>query len=402
MSILALALLALLGVTDADRRAEVVEIAEAIERHAPEYGRSPWRVAALAVKETRVSLSPVGKLGECGPMQVMGWYLEPPRRCNVLQEATGGTLAALDMLRQWETLSKKRMRQRPPWLAYDCFAVGRACLKKTSRRPWRATRRLARIEAQLHGTASAMLATRRAMDSTITIGGRPHESQFLEGLHIEKVRPFFARARTRLTDAIVIHESAGPNPEKRMRANRWGTHFVLHRDGRVCQHNDVLDKLSHATGMNDRSVGIEIVNRYYPKASTPPVAKIDPACWAHKGAYLLPSQAQAEACAAIVGALTNVSIDDPREPGHLGLSVPRLFAGWDPDQERFWLVQKPGAWYHSGVSPHCHSIRPSRADGPFLALYCFLRLAKGLDAIEAWEGAIIAARESRKPSLARL
>ena len=174
--------------------------------------------------------------------------------------------------------------------------------------------------------------------------------------------------RNTVCDAIVIHESAGLNPEPRLRANKWGCHFVIHADGKTEQGCDIGRACSHAPQMNRRSVGIEIINPYYPPARGLWIDAID-APWAHKGKYLCPTLDQLEACAVLVDVLTSACWE--------GVEIPRA---WAMSPGRFPMSAAHEFWPGAGVLPHCHSVKPLRADGPFIALYTWLRLNSGMSA----------------------
>ena len=109
-------------------------------------------------------------------------------------------------------------------------------------------------------------------------------------------------------------------------------------DGALTQHGDLAtDILWHASQHNGASFGVEVVNPYYPSYLKPglPWQRVIKAPWAHKGAYVLPTPAQAEAVASLARWATSApasGIGSPsrRQPssmrcmclGHSGASVP--------------------------------------------------------------------------------
>lgn len=110
-----LALVALLPRADP---VDLADISAAIEATHGEY--DPWTLAALVVRESSGRLDVVGKLGECGPTQVMGWYLRPKRTCAELADPLTAIQSTVQMLRYW---SERRPREDP----WQCYASGRKC-----------------------------------------------------------------------------------------------------------------------------------------------------------------------------------------------------------------------------------------------------------------------------------
>ena len=129
------------------RRAEVYNLASAIVDH---HGQEdPWTLAALAVKETRANTQIVGKLGECGAMQVMGWHLRPARSCKWLQTTDGSVKGAVIAMAQWREWAPADV---DPW---GCYAAGTGCIHGHGQE---ATARLFAIRAQMiSGTRGAGL-----------------------------------------------------------------------------------------------------------------------------------------------------------------------------------------------------------------------------------------------------
>ena len=123
---LALLILAMLEATappaghTEQRQAEVVALAVAIVEHHGE--EDPWTLAALAVKETRANTGIVGTRGECGAMQVMGWYLRPKRNCAFLQTPEGSVIGAVQAITQWRDWAPADV---DPWA---CYAAGMGCV----------------------------------------------------------------------------------------------------------------------------------------------------------------------------------------------------------------------------------------------------------------------------------
>ena len=138
------------------------------------------------------------------------------------------------------------------------------------------------------------------------------------------------------------------------------------------------DRLAHAGGHNGPSVGIEVVNPYYPKYMRPMLRwkRVIDAPWAHRQRYVVPTLEQAEATSELVRLLTGGDI--------AGLAIPRVWRGLARTtmaMNRLLDGDKriPGVYAHT----YFH-----HADGSWLALYAWLRLEAGLPPCVAYEEAI--------------
>jgi hypothetical protein len=99
----------------------------------------------------------------------------------------------------------------------------------------------------------------------------------------------------RKVDELIIHESVTRSAVSTvavLQRRKLGVHLIVAPDGRVFQHADLAHaRLAHAGGHNGPSVGVEVVNPYYPyllRDDLPWRRTID-APWAHKDAYVLPT-----------------------------------------------------------------------------------------------------------------
>lgn len=65
---------------------------------------------------------------------------------------------------------------------------------------------------------------------------------------------------------IVIHENAGTSNPFRLSNSfkKYGYHLSVDRDGYIVQYTDLRHKIAHAGQMNGRSIGIVVLNPYYP------------------------------------------------------------------------------------------------------------------------------------------
>ena len=99
-------------------------------------------------------------------------------------------------------------------------------------------------------------------------------------------------------DEIVLHESVTGSRTATvnvLKARGLSVHVIIDRDGSVTWHADPTEQCAHAGGRhNRRSIGVEVVNRYYGAQAGPNETTI-PAVWAHRGVYIVPTLAQMEA-----------------------------------------------------------------------------------------------------------
>lgn len=165
---------------------------------------------------------------------------------------------------------------------------------------------------------------------------------------------------------VVVHESVTRTADDCVRVlkrRNLGVHIIINEHGKVYRHNDYLTQVvSHAKGHNRTSVGIEVINPYYPKytrAELPHGAFID-APWAHKGQYTLPTFDQCLALYQVISVLLD----------HPSLNIPNTWVGHDAEKSRFALGPVKGADdIHEGVLAHHYF---DHADGAFPVLCAFL------------------------------
>lgn len=95
-------------------------------------------------------------------------------------------------------------------------------------------------------------------------------------------------------DQLVIHESVtrtAADAVKVLKRRKLGVHYCIDRDGTISHHAPVAKATAHGgAGHNRRSIGIEVINPYYPKYAKG-ADKVG-AVWAHKKEYVLPTDAQ--------------------------------------------------------------------------------------------------------------
>lgn len=195
--------------------------------------------------------------------------------------------------------------------------------------------------------------------------------------------------KRKVVDEIVLHESVTRSTEITigvLKRRNLGVHFIIGPDGKITQHGDlVLDQLAHAGRIhNSRSIGVEIVNPYYPKYNfCGPWSTIIQARWAHQKQYVVPMPEQAESTYLLVKAL--LATKEER------FNVPTNWIGFDPTKKRLAMARITRARLPvAGVIAHTAF---GHADGAWPMLYCILR-EEG-DPRWAYENAIILATTNR-------
>lgn len=199
---------------------------------------------------------------------------------------------------------------------------------------------------------------------------------------VDKLR---TRSRAgRAVTEIILHETVTRSVADTIRIlerRKLGAHLVIGPDGVVTQHGDLAkDRMAHAgRGHNGPSVGIEMVNPYYPKYLNKPDMPWDmviDAPWAHKKQYVVPTPAQAEATAMMVKWLTSADAE--------GLSIPRRWLGVAKD--RVAMGRIPLRKRRSkGIYAHHYF---GHADGAWLVLYSWLRIEVGMNPSDAHREAV--------------
>src|SRR5690606_36552228 len=100
---------------------------------------------------------------------------------------------------------------------------------------------------------------------------------------------------------LILHETVTRSVDSTVKVllkRKLGVQLIVGPDGEVTQHGDLADdRLAHAGGHNSPSVGIEVVNPYYPKYASAkhPWKRVIDAPWAHRRRYVVPTPEQAEA-----------------------------------------------------------------------------------------------------------
>jgi len=223
--------------------------------------------------------------------------------------------------------------------------------------------------------------------SHLIVGGERHPAP--EGLLVtatfeDGAVRFARRKRAVPVTMVVVHESTTRSAATCiavLERRGLGVHLLVHPDGNVTQHGDLLsDRLGHAGALNPASVAIEVVGPYYPTALRPglPWTDVIEAPWAHRGGYVLPTRAQAEATAQLLAWLSGPQANAAE------LAIPRRWVGVDGTTLALCALPRdrrapaPGIWAH-GYAAH--------ADGWWPLLYAWLRLEGRLASDAAYDEA---------------
>lgn len=212
----------------------------------------------------------------------------------------------------------------------------------------------------------------------------------VDGIDVEQGRPFAASEREpEQVTQVIIHESvttSAANADSVLRRrkidgrrNVLGVQAMIGEDAIVTQHNDLAtDRLVHAARHNGRSIGLEIVNPYYPRhlRAGMPWRRVIDARWAHERRYVVPTRAQLESLVAVLRGIFAAS-------ARKLIAVPKAWPG--VERGRISMSRHAGLIEAPGVQAHAYS---AHADGAFPVLYAYLRLERGLSATDAYTTAI--------------
>jgi len=187
-----------------------------------------------------------------------------------------------------------------------------------------------------------------------------------------------SRREKKVTE-IILHETVTVNTGITigvLKKRNLGVHFIVGPHGDITQHGDpVLDQLAHAGWPhNGLSVGIEIVNPYYPAYNSDgPWDTVLDARWAHKKKYVVPLPDQLEATYQLVTRLLEINTPE--------FHVKDKWVGLDAKRKRLAMARVTGAKYPmGGVMAHAAF---GHADGSFPLLYCILRKEAEMNQVTA-------------------
>jgi hypothetical protein len=202
---------------------------------------------------------------------------------------------------------------------------------------------------------------------------------------------FRNQTRSRPVTQLILHETVTrswkatvdvlkPKSAANPGGRGLGVQLMVDPDGTVYQHGDLAtDEHWHAGGHtpdhNPSSVGIEVINPYYPKYAPKdgPWKEFIDAPWAAEGKYCVPTMVQSEATCMLTAWLTSPDS---------GLSIPRTWLGVKDEKMAFGRLPPMG---DPGVYAHYYF---GHADGCWLVLYCWLRLECGFTPEESWHRAV--------------
>lgn len=190
------------------------------------------------------------------------------------------------------------------------------------------------------------------------------------------------RKRKREPVEIVLHESTGRRSAYGVLKRRGlSVEYMIDRKGVVTQHEDPEKRSClHAGGKhNSKSIGIEILNRYYGKYAKPDETVIK-AHWAHGKKYILPTHEQVEAAWQLVCHLDILFETELRQ-----------FPGVDAEKGFRWGRSKYASKAPGTKAHH----RWHHADALFIECYCACR-DLGLSKAAAWQWTCIAAAQGKR------
>jgi len=220
---------------------------------------------------------------------------------------------------------------------------------------------------------------------TLIVAGRDVEAPDIRirNFRDPEVVRFKGQSRAgRVVNELILHETVTRSTAATVSVlikRKLGVQLIVGPDGEVTQHGDLAhDRLAHAGGHNGPSVGVEVVNPYYPKYTSAklPWQRVIDAPWAHQKRYVVPMPEQAEATTELLRLLTAGDI--------AGLAIPPVWRGLTENRLSMNRladgdVRKPGIYAHT----YFH-----HADGAWLVLYAWLRIEAGMSACDAYDEAI--------------
>lgn len=201
---------------------------------------------------------------------------------------------------------------------------------------------------------------------------------------------YLSKGKRNKAVSIVLHETCTRSAKAThaaLKSRDLGIHLIVDEEGNVTQHADLAsDIVWHSGKHNAASIGIEVVNPYYPTSLREGDVwnLVIKAGWAHRKEYVLPTLESAEATCRLVDWLT-------RKPAQ-GVDVPLVWRGMVGTAFHFQPVASLKHGPLAGVYSHMHA--GNHADGSWLNLYCILRLEHGMSPHEAYETAALLATGS--------
>jgi hypothetical protein len=180
----------------------------------------------------------------------------------------------------------------------------------------------------------------------------------------------------------VLHESVTRDAATTLRvlkAKGFGVHYIISPDGSIQRCAEDGRVVFHAGPLNARSIGVELVNPYYPnpKGQAPaPWNQVIKARWAHQGSYVVPTSNQMESLWSLLCFIRDQ------------LRIPLLWPG--VAHNRLSMTRIKDAFDMPGVQAHTYT---AHADGAWPVLYSWLR-DQGFDYNNAMNEALRLAQNS--------
>lgn len=200
------------------------------------------------------------------------------------------------------------------------------------------------------------------------------------------VYQFTGPRRTKPITEVVIHETVTRSAKVAvsvLKKRKLGVHFIVDENAKIQQHGDLVTKLNHAKGHNQTSIGIELVNPYYPKYLRDGLVwheTIGEIPWAHEKKYVLPTRNQLESLHRLVCFLVDVQL------------VPSI---WSGEKDGRMAMSRVAGLERATPGIHAHTYF-GHADGAFPVLYCWLRSEALLDSRNSYSTAIELALNGRR------
>jgi len=167
-----------------------------------------------------------------------------------------------------------------------------------------------------------------------------------------------ARRVGQIVNSIVLHQSVTATrdrTERVLQRKGLGICSLIDGDGKLTVYGDIgMRYTAHGNERNRCSVGVEIVNPYYPKYLAPPWSEVAKSKTAHRGREIVDTDAQLRTAAAWLTFLTELECDGP---GNRRIDIPRSF----PTTSDAGPTRSHDAWFDlavGGVFAHGH--RPGR------------------------------------------
>ena len=182
-----------------------------------------------------------------------------------------------------------------------------------------------------------------------------------------------ARRPSRVVNSIVLHQSCTASrkrTERVLTAKGLGVCSLIDGDGTLTVYGDIgLRQTAHGNERNGCSVGVEIVNPYYPRhdgaayiAHPLPWVQVVTSTTAHKGREVVDTEAQLKTACAWVRFLGGLSVNGP---GDRSIDIPKTFPTTRTDSpsrgHKAWFDLSVGGVFAHGHRPGHYPAGHSKA-----------------------------------------